>query len=65
METQELKKFLKATIREVLREERLALCMILAPYASDKENREIEAKFGSPTQYNEADFIDSNYLPNF
>lgn len=65
METQELKKLLKEAIREVLREERLALCMILAPYASNKENREIEAKFSSPTQYNKAEFIDSNSLLNF
>jgi hypothetical protein len=58
METQELKQLLKETIREVLREERLSLCMILIPYASEKENQEIQAKFGSPTQYSKDEFVD-------
>jgi hypothetical protein len=58
METQEIKQLLKETIREVLREERLSLCMILIPYASEKENQEIQAKFGSPTQYSKDEFVD-------
>lgn len=58
METQELKQLLKETIREVLREERLSLCIVLIPYASEKENQEIQAKFGSPTQYRKDEFID-------
>lgn len=41
METQELKQLPKETIREVLREERLALSMVLISYASNKENQEI------------------------
>jgi hypothetical protein len=54
VETQELKQLLKETIRE----ERLSLSMILIPYASDKENQEIQSKFGSPTQYSKDEFVD-------
>lgn len=58
METRELKQLLKETIREVIREERLALSIILTPYASDKESQEIQTKFGYPSQYDKKDFID-------
>ncbi|MBW4553237.1 MAG: hypothetical protein KME35_19305 [Aphanocapsa sp. GSE-SYN-MK-11-07L] len=58
METQELKQLLKETIREVIREERLALSLILMPYVSEKENQEICSKFVSPTQYDKNDFVD-------
>ena len=58
MEAQELKQLLKETIREVIREERLALNIILTPYASDKESQEIQTKFGSPYQYDKKNFID-------
>jgi hypothetical protein len=30
--------------------------MILIPYASEKENQEIQAKFGSPNQYSKDEF---------
>ncbi|NJO79955.1 MAG: hypothetical protein HC827_16520 [Cyanobacteria bacterium RM1_2_2] len=53
MEIQELKALIKETMREVLREERLMLCKILMPYVDDAEQREIEAEFGSPTDYAE------------
>ncbi|PSB17780.1 hypothetical protein [Egbenema bharatensis] len=53
MENQELKNLIKETMREVLREERLILCKILMPYVDDAEQAELEAEFGSPTDYDE------------
>jgi len=32
--------------------------MVLIPYASDKENQEIQAAIGSPLQYDKSDFVD-------
>lgn len=58
METLLLKEMLKESLREVLREERLSLFLLLIPYVTDKEMREIETKFGSPTKYEETDFVD-------
>jgi hypothetical protein len=57
MDTQVLKELIKESIREVLREERLALCQILLPDVSKKELQEIEQKFGSPSNYNKDEFI--------
>ena len=51
MENQELKALIKESMREVLREERLMLCKILTPYVDDVEQEELEAEFGSPTDY--------------
>jgi flavodoxin len=51
MEIQELKALIKESMREVLREERLILCKILMPYVDDTEQAELEAEFGSPTDY--------------
>jgi hypothetical protein len=47
VETQDLKALIKESMREVLHEERLALCQMLAPYISQKEQAEIEADLGS------------------
>lgn len=58
MEIQELKTLIKETMREVLREERLILCKILTPYVDDVEQAELEAEFGSPNEYDEAESID-------
>jgi hypothetical protein len=58
MENQELKDLIKETLREVLREERLILCKILMPYVDDAEQAELEAEFGSPTDYDEDEVID-------
>jgi hypothetical protein len=55
---EDLKKFIKESIREVLREERMSLCEIMIPYASKKELSEIRTKFGSPANYREEDFAD-------
>jgi len=51
MEIQELKALIKESMREVLREERLMLCKILMPYIDDTEQTELEAEFGSPSNY--------------
>lgn len=58
MEIQELKLLIKETMREVLREERLLLCKVLVPYVTDEEQTEIEAEFGSPTDYEKDEAID-------
>ncbi len=58
MEIQELKMLIKETMREVLREERLILCKILIPYVDDVEQAELEAEFGLPADYDEAETID-------
>ena len=54
----ELKVLIKESVREVLREERLLLCQILMPYVSDDEQAEIDADFGSPSDYEDNDLID-------
>jgi hypothetical protein len=41
----------------VLREERLKLCQVLIPFVSDKEMQEIEAKLGSPSDFETVEFI--------
>jgi hypothetical protein len=58
MEIQELKMLIKESMREVLREERLMLCKILMPYVDDSEQVELEAEFGSPTDYHEDETVD-------
>ena len=58
METQALKVLIKESVREVLREERLLLCQILMPYVSDDEQAEIDADFGSPSDYDDDEVVD-------
>jgi hypothetical protein len=58
MEIQELKALIKESIREVLREERLLICKSLVPYISNEEQADIEAEFGSPSDYKAEEFID-------
>jgi hypothetical protein len=55
---EDLKKLIKESIREVLREERLSLCEIMIPHVSRRELDEIHTKFGSPSDYGENDFTD-------
>jgi phosphoenolpyruvate-protein kinase (PTS system EI component) len=54
----DLKKLIKESVREVLREERLGLCEIMIPHVSRKELNEIYTKFGSPVDYRKDDFTD-------
>ena len=58
MEIQELKALIKESMREVLREERLMLCKVLMPYVDDAEQAELEAEFGSPTNYQDDEAVD-------
>jgi hypothetical protein len=55
---EDLKKLIKESIREVLREERLSLCEIMIPHVSRRELDEIHTKFGSPSDCGENDFSD-------
>jgi hypothetical protein len=48
IETAGLKALIKETMREVLQEERIALCKLLMPYVSNEEQAEIEAQFELP-----------------
>jgi len=61
MEIQELKTLIQETVietmLEVLKKERLALCLALIPRVSDREMREIEKQFGSPSDYDQDEFI--------
>ncbi len=54
----QLKEVIRSSIKEVLREERLALYELLIPSVSKKELQEIETRYGSPKQYHENDFED-------
>ena len=58
MEKQELKSLIKETMREVIQEERHNLCQILIPYISDKEQQELEAEFGSPSDDEDEHLVD-------
>ena len=58
MEIQERKALIKESVREVLREERLLLCEVLVPSVSDEEQAELEADFGSPSDYDNDEPID-------
>lgn len=54
----DLKRLIKESVREVLREERLGLCEIMIPKVSKKEMGEIQAGLGSPADYRKDDFTD-------
>jgi len=54
----DLKKLIKESVREVLREERLGLCEIMIPEVSKKEMGEIQARLGSPADYRKDDSTD-------
>jgi hypothetical protein len=53
-----LKEIIKDSVKEALREERLALYETLIPLVSKKEQKEIEKIHGSPADYNENEFTD-------
>lgn len=58
MEIQELKALIKESVREVLQEERLLLQQALIPSVTDEEQTELDAMFGSPSDYVEEDDVD-------
>ncbi len=57
MEALEFKQLVKESVREVLREERLKLCLVLMPRVTDKEMQTLQTQLGSPTDYDSAEFI--------
>lgn len=63
METQELQALIRQSVREtmheVLREERLALCLALIPRVSNKEMAEIREQFGTPDDYALDEFVNA------
>jgi len=54
----ELKKLIKESVKEAIKEERLNLYLSIIPYVSEKEQREIEKLYGEPSKYNEKKFKD-------
>ncbi|TVQ18807.1 MAG: hypothetical protein EA367_13675 [Leptolyngbya sp. DLM2.Bin15] len=57
MDALEFKQLVKESIREVLREERLKLCLLLMPRVSDKEMQTLQAQLGKPAEYDSSEFI--------
>lgn len=53
-----VRKIVKESIKEALREERLSLYEVLIPFVSKKELKDIEERYGSPSDYDERDFKD-------
>ncbi len=58
MKNEDLKEIIKASVREVLKEERITLYEILVPKVSKRELEEIHEKFNTPTNYDEDEFVD-------
>jgi hypothetical protein len=52
------RRIVKESIEDALREERLSLYEVLIPYVCKKELREIEKRYGSPSDYDEKEFKD-------
>lgn len=57
----ELKTLIKESIKEAIREERLALMEVLVPYVSHKEMEEIIQEHGLPEDYEEEEFLDMTH----
>lgn len=53
-----LRKIIRESIRDVIKEERLTLYEALMPHVSKKEMKEIEKKYGLPSDYKEREFKD-------
>jgi hypothetical protein len=53
-----LKKIVKESVKEALKEERYLLYDVLVPSVSAKEQAEIESLYGSPDKYDEDEFED-------
>lgn len=45
-----LKDIIKGAVRDVFEEEMMKLRLLLAPYVSDEEQREIEESYGEPSK---------------
>jgi hypothetical protein len=69
MDAQELKELIqqsvRETVREVLREERLLLWQMFVPYVTDEEQEELDTEFGSPSDYEDEEWVDmTNWVKN-
>ena len=58
METLELKQLIKESLKEVIKEERLALYEILVHDISEEEFKEIKKRYRNPKEYHEDEFVD-------
>lgn len=58
MNINELKKVIKESVKEAIKEERLNLYLSIIPYVSKKEQKEIEKLYGEPSKYDETKFKD-------
>ncbi|MGH2575060.1 MAG: hypothetical protein ACRDFC_05095 [Ignavibacteria bacterium] len=58
LEKKELKRIIKQSIKEVLKEERLNMLDLLIPEVSEKEMLDIKKRYGSPSKYKKEDFKD-------
>jgi uncharacterized protein (DUF433 family) len=48
----------KEILQKISRKEKFSLSLSQLPYVSDKEQKDIEEHFGSPSDYDRADFVD-------
>jgi hypothetical protein len=57
-DAQLLKALIKESVREVLREEWFAMWQSVVPELSDAEQAKIDQLSGSPSDYDQGDFVD-------
>ena len=48
----------KEILQKISRKEKFSLSLSQLPYVSDEEQKDIEEHFGSPSDYDRADFVD-------
>ena len=48
----------KEILQKISRKEKFSLLLSQLPYVSDEEQKDIEEHFGSPSDYDRADFVD-------
>ncbi len=58
LEKKELKRIIKQSIKEVLKEERLNVLDLLIPEVSEKEMLDIKKHYGNPSKYKKVEFKD-------
>jgi uncharacterized protein (DUF433 family) len=52
-------------LQKISRKKKFALSLSQLPYVSDEEQKDIEEHFGSPSDYDRADFVDmTNWVKN-
>jgi uncharacterized protein (DUF433 family) len=55
----------KEILQKISRKENFSLLLSQLPYVSDEEQKDIEEHFGSPSDYDRADFVDmTNWVKN-